>query len=439
MTTAIAELRSATEELHQRLDALPYVKSVLDGSVTKSAYAAFLRAASVIHEAFERLLPTSQEPALQKLKEEISQRSAPLARDLSYLDEDRFRADAPALSAELFAQRLRWFARDEPYALLGVAYVLEGSTLGALAQVMQLRKRSEFAGGGLEYLSGEPREVRASFQRFVDSLNQLLDSPERRAVAVRGAVATFEAFYDVLSRLEPDAAAEAHIRLLNAEAGQHAMPSDLREVAAALRAGEISWRRYGYYAGRYGERGLRFTRSDSAWLAALARRDANVVRREILWLGRVLAHRGMPRYLLEEHLEVLHGELSQALPSQAAAYHGMLAARDQLRAERRARLDDATFFELGAKLERAIPSAFQGLLHGSGVLPAAAVSDEVSGINGAVESLTRWLGDAERFPSEWLTALQTTIREARGAAVPAERAATRAELQQAHGGAPDAG
>ncbi len=442
MATPIAELRSATEELHQNLDTLPYVKSVMDATVTKVAYGAFLRAAGVIQENFERLLLTSEERGLLELRDKISLRAELVARDLAFLGEDRSAVDAPALLAELFAQRLRWFAREEPFALAGVAYVLEGSTLGGRTQVVELKKRTEFSRGGLEYLTGTTREARASFQRFAAALNQALDRDERREQAVRGAVATFEAFTEILTQLEPGVVPAGHVTLLNSEAGQHSLPNDLREIAAALRAGEISWQRYGYYAARYGERGLRFTRSDSAWLAALARRDSNVAQREIAWLGRVLAHRGMPRYLLEEHLETLHRELSQAVPGKRASYDGLLLARDQLTAERRTRLEDASFFALAAELERNLPAELLPSLARSGVLLVAAVVDEACGINGAVASTESWFVDANRFPESWITAVRATIAETRraiAASPSSDRATPRPQTPSPSPSPPDAG
>src|SRR4051812_28593243 len=56
---------------------------------------------------------------------------------------------------------------------------------------------------------------------------------------------------------------------LNPEAGHHAVTTDPRELRAALRAGEQTQRRFGYYEQRYGERGRAFTRSDSAWIVTV--------------------------------------------------------------------------------------------------------------------------------------------------------------------------
>src|SRR5207245_1203744 len=80
------------------------------------------------------------------------------------------------------------------------------------------------------------------------------------------------------------------------------------------RAGAQSWERFPYYARRFGERGRTFTDRDSLWLAGLAARPEGDLPAQVEWLGGVLAARGMPRWLLECHLEVLYRELDRLAP-----------------------------------------------------------------------------------------------------------------------------
>ena len=62
-----------------------------------------------------------------------------------------------------------------------------------------------------------------------------------------------------------------HIAAINFEAGDHAMPQNPLEIDLALRAAKVAWERYPYLEHRYGERGRRFTDSDSCWLVTLTR------------------------------------------------------------------------------------------------------------------------------------------------------------------------
>ena len=170
------------------------------------------------------------------------------------------------------------------------------------------------------------------------------------------------------------------------------MTGDPRELAAAERAGQRSWAAWAYYERRYGERGRQFTRSDSAWSATLPGLPASVVERQLRWLGTLLAARGMPRLLLEEHLRVLHEELVAAVPERALEYASLLAAANGLRVEREAFVP--------ASVLRTFETGFHDLLQrpteddlGADVLIAAAVADERAGVPRAVASLLEWLAD----------------------------------------------
>ena len=411
--SSVEELRARTRSLHERLDASPYVRELLSRKLSLEAYAGFLRSVGVLVETLERLLLSNPNGAYTELLPEISARRAALDADLEFLKEDRFRVDAAALSAELFAQRLRGFARDEPSTLAGVLYVFEGSALGAKQQLALLRERPELSLGGLAYLS-QSANAAPRFAEFLRRLEAELLERDAIEAAVFGASATFEAFEAVFNALV-GAPGRIDATLLNGDAGQHAIADDLREIAAALRAGEVTYEKYGYYRARYGERGMRFTRSDSAWIASLVARDESVVVRELRWLANVLAHRGMPRYLLEDHLGELSKELSKSLPARASVYRKLLAARDQLRSERLRVLNDERFRELANELERAIPAELAWALRQSGVIVVSAALDETSGIAKAASNVEAWFTGEQRFPAGFVDAVRATLQATRRA------------------------
>lgn len=410
---SVEELRERTRSLHERLDGSPYVRELLGGTLPIQAYAGFLRAVAVMVETLERLLLSNPNGPYADLLPEISARRAALEADLEHLQQDRFRVDAPALTAELFAQRLRGFARDEPATLAGVFYVFEGSALGAKPQLARLSARPELSSGGLEYLSlsasAAPR-----FVAFLRRLDAELADRDAIEAAVLGASATFDAFAAVFAALA-SAPGRIDATLLNGDAGQHAVADDLREIAAALRAGEVTYEKFGYYRARYGERGMRFTRSDSAWIASLVARDESVVVRELRWLASVLAHRGMPRYLLEDHLGELTKDLTKSLPARSVAYRKLLAARDQLRNERLRVLAEDRFRELASELDRAIPAELAWALRQAGLVVVSAALDEASGIPKAAASVEAWFTDEQRFPSVVAEAVRATLQATRRA------------------------
>ncbi|HEV2149562.1 MAG TPA: hypothetical protein VGR37_19330 [Longimicrobiaceae bacterium] len=210
---------------------------------------------------------------------------------------------------------------------------------------------------------------------------------------------------------------------LNPEAGSHPVCSDPHEIAAARRAGERSLQEFPYYRARYGERGRLFALSDGAWLVTLCAGEWPHVQQQVLWLGGVLASRGMPRLLLERHLRVLHAELTRELPQHGGRYDALLRAADHLRELRRAALSDAAFQQLARDFADQVGSDGQARLPGMGEILVAAVADESAGIARAVRSVEEWCADPGRFPGSWRAAVRATLAQARRSVSPSAASA----------------
>ncbi|MCW5852129.1 MAG: hypothetical protein KIT87_18795 [Anaerolineae bacterium] len=215
---------------------------------------------------------------------------------------------------------------------------------------------------------------------------------------------------------EPTFLSTSALHALNPAAGEHALPSDPREMEAALRASERSWRRFPYLAARYGERGRQFTGSDSAWIVTLRDFDQTTVDRNILWLADLLSHRGMPRWILEVHLGYLVEELMQAAPEKAPVYERVRQAAERLAAARRRAISDSVTDRLVAAFDVDVAGEAETGLGEAGRLIVAAVTDEADGVVHAVSSLESWLTEPTRFSPRWQAAVRTTIAQARAAA-----------------------
>ncbi len=201
---------------------------------------------------------------------------------------------------------------------------------------------------------------------------------------------------------------------INPSAGSYPVTADPRELEAARRAGNASVAEFPYYLERYGERGRMFGSSDGAWLVALCDFGKEHVRGQVLWLGTVLASRGMPRWLLERHLQVLHAELVRAIPENAERYAVLLDAAAHLRDLRRARIDEEDFRELDEAFAAHADPALAERMPAMGAILASAVADEADGLVGAVRSVEVWAADRAAFPEAWTSAVRATIAGARG-------------------------
>jgi heme oxygenase len=420
--SSLERLRAATRQAHERIDSGPFSRSVLDGSLSLQRYASFLRATMCVTCELEQAVERAHSPVLRSAFAHGAERRARLTQDLAYLQCDPRGVDAAVLEALVLCQRIRLDMPRGDAALLGYLYVIEGSQLGGVFQGRALAQRPELQGGGLAYLSGAGRETQLQFRTFVAKLEAAL--PDEAAVehAVIGATHAFEGFERIVEAVvSPELEGRWLTRPLNDDAGTHPVPQDLREIQAALRAGEQSYQTWSYYEARYGERGLRFTRSDSAWLVTVARHDRAQALRQVRWLANVLASRGMPQLLMERHLEQLQACLTAFVPERASEYQVLREAADELRQARTSVLSQDAFDALTSQFSTvtrvAEPLASSPRIEPAeaGALLVAAVLDERAGLMRAVESLCQWLGDPARFSDLWRAAIECTLQAARAA------------------------
>lgn len=206
---------------------------------------------------------------------------------------------------------------------------------------------------------------------------------------------------------------------LNPDAGSHPVTTDPVELKAVRRASDRSLERFPYFVWRYGERGRRFGTSDGAWLVTLLDDPEEVAMEQVDWLARVLASRGMPTLLLEAHLEILHEELAAAEGAPTRDHDFLLRAARMLRERRDGRIPPARAAALAEDFVRRVPPPFANRARHMGPLLVAAVADEAAGIGRAVESLTQWAADPERFSPEWMGAVRDLLAQAGEAVDPA--------------------
>ncbi|CAN5819537.1 hypothetical protein BH23GEM11_BH23GEM11_13540 [soil metagenome] len=463
-------LRAATDPLHRALEATPFFAALTgtdatggveargDGAAVGAlgaggtggagapgvglrSYAGHLEATRIIYRAFESLRPAA-----------IPFPLAALDHDLDVLGE---RLPSPGagghapvarVRAQLLVHHLRVLARREPRALVGAAYVLEGAGLGArilhpsarrlfTSRLTNVDGSAEPAEGGTTWLAALAARGPSAWRAFLSELEAASVDPGSEDPITGAARDTFEHLASVARALHPLQRVPEQdreglvVRELNPHAGVHSVPREAEILDAALRAGERSWAAWPYYEARYGERGRAFTRSDSAWLVTLASVPPERAVEQIVWLADLLSHRGMPRLLMEEHLRILHAELSAARgggesagaggdPAGARAGAGdpwglLLHAADLLENRRLALLSGRESLGVARRFLARVPSEESRRLPGAGRLLAAALADEADGLPAAVQALESWLADPDRFPEAWVAEVGRTIRSVR--------------------------
>lgn len=414
------DLRAETFAAHAGLQAEPFFGALARCQLPLESYVGQLRGLAVVHGVLEQALGESAEPRVAAVWRDDLRRLPRLLLDLAYFAPRGVLDITGAAAAAVRAtEAIRRTAAAQPVALLGYLYVIEGSNLGA-ATLRRLYARAFLLAddGGLAYLTQDPAAVQPRWTEFRQRLDaQPLSEHERRLVA-EAAATLFGLVRDIFSALYPvQPESLGHVATtVNPEAGRHPVPTDPRQMEAALRAADACWSRYPYFAHRYGERGQRFARSDAAWLATLGQYDAVQVQQQVRWLGRLLAARGMPTLLLQDQLERLADELAAVVPEESAAAERLRGAAAALAEVRRQRLTDADLRAVDRDFRARLGDQADACGPEMGQLLACAVADELNGCPGAVDSLTQWLTAPGRLPVAWSVAVSTALDQARAAA-----------------------
>lgn len=414
----VQRLREATRDAHKAMEALPFAVRLREGALDRAAYVNYLQAMRLAHAQLEDSATTTRHTAVARVWRDDMRKAQLLARDLHALGAppEPTTLNGAVAQGLILTQAIRLCVAEEPTALLGYLYVFEGSTLGGAVIRRAIAKNKELGEGAAAYLDSYGATRASRWKSFGEDLKAATPNAATHAGIVDAAQACFAQLSQLFQGLEDDAVGRVPqfpVFRINPNAGHHPITQDPVEIDASLRAGEETLRDFPYLRARYGDRGLRFTRSDSAWVISLLSTPQENVNQQIRWLGQVLAARGMPRWLLERHLDALLQALRRAPTAGAPRYQKLAGARDMLRAERISYLTDAELEELARAFELAVRSAGPGPSTGLGGLIGAAVADEANGVSNAVTSLTTWLTDPERFAPAWRRAVRSTLARAR--------------------------
>jgi hypothetical protein len=269
---------------------------------------------------------------------------------------------------------------------------------------------------GSSYYSSYKDNVTVRWQQFTQKMNQVLDDPALHDPIVEAAHEAFsglEILYNVLFTVKKSENTLLHVARINPEAGNHPIPSDKREIQAALKASNQCWNEYPYFEKRYGKRGKSFSDSDSCWLATLTVLDQINLQKQVEWLCRVLATRGMPSLMMESILCYLSLELTAAIPENKALYQKLRNCSEILKEKRTKLIEEKTFKNLADEFEKKLKPDMRKAYKNTGLLLVSAVVDEKNGVPGAVSGIQKWLIDEGRFSVSWIAAVEQTLHEAK--------------------------
>jgi len=410
---ATQALRIATRDLHSRIEATPFAKSILDKTLHLDAYVGYVRVLTVIHAALERRLDACDHPQVTRVWSDDLRRLPELLADNDVfrwdLIPEALKANQAALRA---ASHILLLSKDDPVAMLGCLYVLAGSSKGAaILYPLISRNLGLSPGRGLSYLTRHGEQGAADWDRAAAILDEAVPDPGQIQTMTDAALMLIECIAEAFEALCPlnREAMRYVVTAFNPEAGNHPVPQDKRDLLAVFRASERCLAEYPYFLYRFGTRGRRFADTDGAWLATLPDLGAEPLQAQADWLGRVLSSRGMPRLLLARHLEILAEELAWARPDQAERSALLQQAARRIRSVLEDRLPKLLLRKQVEKLQLACGRPEDFACVEAVDLLASAAMDEAEGLEGSTQSLMAWLADPGRNPAAWIQTVQDIL------------------------------
>jgi heme oxygenase len=379
------------------------------------SYVNQLQALAVIHGVLENEIAISEDKRVLSIWNDDLKKLPLLQQDLKFFEPRVESSDTCSIEAALaITAKIRLRRVEHPITLLGYLYVFEGSTLGNkmhrpdISETFHLDEMN-----GCRYYSSYRDEVSTHWVQFSDKMNEALHNPTLHNSIIEAAHEAFAGLEELYKALYPLDKTEKsfHVTRINPEAGNHPMPDDKHEIQAALKASDRGWTEFPYYEHRYGERGKRFSDSDTCWLVTLTRLDQESMQRQIEWIGRVLATRGMPQIMLEKTLKYLHEELTIAIPDNTATYDKLLTSAEILRKARTQLISEKELESLSNEFDQFAGAELSKQFKNTGRLLVASVVDEKNGITGAISALQEWVTDEARFPNTWISGVKDIINK----------------------------
>ena len=412
----LKRLKTETVADHKRLESCPYFTALAEHTLPLECYVNQLKGLAIIHGVLESTLAeASCEPVASVWNDRL--RKLPLlAEDLEFF-RPRIEQDyMPAIEAALaITEKIRLRSIENPLTLLGYLYVFEGSTLGNHMHQPDISATFHLEGlTGCRYYASYGEQVPEKWRQFMQTMEAALEDANLHDSVISAAHEAFsglEKLYSVLFPMEKGGKF-FHVTRINPEAGNHPIADDEREISAALTASNRAWAMYPYYQARYGERGKRFSDSDTCWLVTLTNLDPESLRQQMNWLARLLAIRGMPSIMLEKTIQLLHEELINQIPEKKPVYDKLLKAADMLAEKRRQRIPETKSTILSREFDDLVGTKLAKQYKNTGTLLVSAAADEQNGIAGAVDAVCAWLTDPARFSEAWVAAVHHIIEKA---------------------------
>ncbi len=196
-------LKESTAAQHDAAENHAFQRALVEGRLSREAYAANLAQLFLVHRALERRLRESADalPAIGAVVTEEQYQEPYLREDLAFFGIDPESIEALEATRSLVAR----IEGASPVELLGMHYVLEGSNNGGRFIAKKVRKAYDFEedAPGTRYLDPYGDEQRGKWMAFKATMDEQAFTPEQREQMVTAA----QGMFDSLAAIGGDLAA----------------------------------------------------------------------------------------------------------------------------------------------------------------------------------------------------------------------------------------
>lgn len=193
-------LRSETRPHHDRAEQSGFGTLVMDGGLQLELYVAHLTAWRRILSHLETALRTSDDQIVQEVWHEGLAKVPALDADIDALSSGGLKLnDATAKAVASFISMIDDLAERDPTSLLGILYVLEGSTMGGSVMKPRIADQLELENDrGLSYYGVYGNQVGVHFKAFRSTMAEAANGSGAEDRIVDAAKDTFDGVSGIL-------------------------------------------------------------------------------------------------------------------------------------------------------------------------------------------------------------------------------------------------
>lgn len=375
-------------ELHEKAQQIPYFSDISKSNLPIECSVGHLRTLAIIYGTLETQLSKLEQPEISDLLKGFKPKLPLILAELESMNAKAIKDIIPAINIALqIADKILIYSANNPLKLVGFLSILDGSFHG----------NGDFSKQNNQF--GETLNA-----EIID--NQIIEDILLAAKEISNDLITI---YVNLYPIDQKQLGN-HITALNPEAGNYPIPTNPLEIEAAITAGLICWDEFSFYQKRYGERGKRFTISDSVWLVTLDELSLELAIKQAKWLARYLTTRGMPVITMEYHLKYLYQELVKQIPDNNQKYETLFLVSEHLKKER-IEIIPSSVFEKSNSMFHDFCTTLNVVdepMKNTGLLIASSIADSKNGMEESLKNFKTWVTDPQLFSQNWIQAIENT-------------------------------